>query len=196
VIIKDKNHLEHFGVLGMRWGQRKGSGSRSAGGVHVTVGGKTTKIADLRVKGKNQSQKKFELETARGILDNRRSSRAERKVAEQIMKKHLTKAERKVEKVASKMRNLQKEADFRRQFAKDEIDYDVNWRKNKAEKSRMPFDAKAHKAKLEIIYKDDLNATPESIHKENVTLGRSLAATALLLIGASAAQAYVLSKYA
>ena len=146
--------VKHFGVLGMHWGVRRGS--RSVGSVRRTVNGKTKLIGDLRAKGSHQTQKNFELEVARGILENRRSSRSERKVAEQIMKKHLTKAERKVEKAAAKTRNLQKQAYSRRQYAKSEIDYSVSFEKEKAKKSGKSFDEKKHRAALEKVYHDDL----------------------------------------
>jgi phage/plasmid-associated DNA primase len=172
--------LQHVGVLGMHWGHRKNEGEAG-----IRVGGikaqhPTGQI--LKATGPAKSKAEFEQKVA----DHVAYMKAREKAGD-LNRRSIAKAKMFSEKAVVKAAKLEKEASDRKAFAKSEIDFDTKFEKSKAAKNGKPFDEKAHRAKLEKIYADDLNATRESIHKERVKAGLTLAGIALAYMGARVA---------
>jgi hypothetical protein len=111
----------------------------------------------------------------------------ERKQIEaQVGEERRADAAKQAQKAIANAAKYDKEIKERKTYAMTEIEYEVDYEKNK--KNNKNYNEAEHRAKLQKIYAADLNATPQSIHKERVETGVQLAGAALLIVGTVVAQ--------
>ena len=169
----EEKSLEHVGVMGIHWGHRKAESSGSSGGSN----GNPPPSPYGRVAAKNTAA--------------RLNAMAPLKRGSPVPPAILTKGEKKAQQEIIKAAKVQEQIRIRKDYAKREIEYEVEI----AKKSRnRNYNEAAHRAQLEKIFHDDLNATPESIHKENVKAGKDLAFAAALIVGGVVLHNVLLAK--
>jgi hypothetical protein len=160
--------LEHSGVLGMRWGHHKSESSGDVGRDVFVKRGIPRTIHNNSIIGLT-AKKKPEF-TSKDISGKAGSDPVK-----------MSNAQKRAAKALAKMANKQKEADDLRAQAKGDVEELVSYTKERAAKRKQPFDEAKTRQQWEKTYAFELNATPESIHKQRVKEG--IIKTGIILAG-------------
>lgn len=199
-------YLQHFGVLGMKWGRRKSASEQKLDDMRkaektAEKGRKAEMKTHYDNVGKKMQGEKGDSDSVyfdklSKAIDARDSASAAHKIDREAAKKAigdqkaLVKAEHAAAKAAKKASNMQKdenEAAEIRKLMRDELEQEVSW----APKEKQA----ALRTKLERERAKDLNYTADDVRRDRRELGLAVATMVVGVVG-TMALSYAANKYA